>query len=381
MNPPGISIQVSSPLAVAGGYFETILRPKAYSHSIHAVGGYWSLTMSLATSIDKMDDWIAEGLGRHIEVHNDALEICWAGFVNQIDASYGPLSVTRGPLLDVANRVDVVFAGVDVTVIPPTTGVQTATGVADDADSQALYGIVPKILTPGGVSATDAARIRDTFLEEHKLPVTSHDFSSAGAPPTSLTLHCLGYVHWLMWPYNQVVSVGTVNASAKITTVLAADPNLAWLAWDTTGVDTNTLQVFRYEYEDNLAWDILKDTAARGDANDDRWLIGVYADRAVRYELAPSTVEYNMMLSDPAKRVTTESGTEVPYWDVLPGKWLLFTDFLPGRAIPSSLREDPRAAFLESVTFTAPNTLMFKGGKYDTLSQMIAALGLGGIGA
>lgn len=396
MEPPGISLSVFEPLPVNAtpNLLYTIARPKTYTHKINAVGGYWSLDFAVEPTTDEMDDWISEGLSRHIEVYNDGLVKIWEGFVDRVDAAYGNLTVTRGPLLETANRVKAVYAGVDISVIPPTTGVQMETADADDPDSQARYGVIPKILTPGGVSTTDAEQIRDTYLEEHKLPATTQRLVTSAARK-SLTIRCKGYVHWLMYPYNMTLVVGTTDSASKITDALDGsiitvpeggtdpNPNASWLTWDVSGIETPAaaIAVFKYEYENPTAWEVIEDVTARGDGNHARWLSGVYGDRLFRYRAAPTIVEYTMMLADPSQKVTTEAGTDVPYWDVAAGEWLLFTDFLPGMAVPSSLREDPRAMFVEEVTYTAPRTLMLKGGKLDTLPQKLASLGLGGIGA
>jgi len=47
-------------------------------------------------------------------------------------------------------------------------------------------------------------------------------------------------------------------------------------------------------------------------------------------------------------------------------------------AEPASLSLDPRALFIESVNFTAPNTLSLQGGVTETVSQLLAQKGLGG---
>lgn len=384
MEPPSLAIQVFQPRSQGYAWTQNIDRPATYQHTIQAVGGYWSMDFSVAGDLEMMDEFVADGLGRQVVVTDDALDICWEGFINQVDAVYGPLSVTRGPLLDVANRVNVVYSGVDISVNPPAVGVQTETGVANDTDSQALYGTIEKVLSTGAVSATDAGNIQATYMAEHALPATTQTFSSASAPPTSITVHCLGYVHWFAaYVYNQTTNVGTRTTDVKLTDIIAANPNIAWLPFDTTHIETPAapVSVPRYEYENLVAWDLIKDTVARGDTNAARWLFGIYENLECHYSMAPTTVEYDMSLSDPALRVMREHGELVPYWNVLPGRWLLFTDFLPGRSVPSSLREDPRAMFIEAVTFSAPNSLTLRGGKFETLPQILAAKGLGGIGA
>ena len=119
-----IDISVSEPLVQGTTVVEHIERPDQYNHVIKAVGGYWSSTFSQSANVAAMDDWIVNGIGRDIQVYNDALSLSWNGFVNQIDAVYGDLTVTVGPLLDATNRLDVTYSTVDVDSFPPTEGIQ-----------------------------------------------------------------------------------------------------------------------------------------------------------------------------------------------------------------------------------------------------------------
>jgi len=65
----------------------------------------------------------------------------------------------------------------------------------------------------------------------------------------------------------------------------------------------------------------------------------------------------------------------------LPGRWALFTDFLVARTPPTAdPRQDPRALFIEQATYTAPWSLDLQGGRADRTSQMLAQLGLSGVG-
>ena len=99
------------------------------------------------------------------------------------------------------------------------------------------------------------------------------------------------------------------------------------------------------------------------------------------YEAAPTTLEYQQRLSQSLPVVERTGGDEVYPWNVLPGRWLLFPDFLIGQAAELDLRDDPRAMFIEQVKYTAPNELYMKGGTVDSTDALIAQLGLSGIGA
>ena len=382
MNPPGISIVSEVPLWRDGtNEWRLTDQVHKYQHIIEALGGYWSAQFTIRGGRALMDDWLQDGLGRHIEVYDDSLTQIWEGFVNKLTVNYGPLAAIRGPLLDIANRVAVIYSAIEYDEDGNTVvGTRAITDNVNDADSQTLWGVVPQLLNTGGVELLDAEAIRDTYMENHKSPRTGKEWRSDASSETSVTVDCLGYVHWLNWAYRGL-GTDTENANIKIANILVDTPNAAWLAFDTENVDANTLQVSAWDDDYNIAWNVIKSVVARGDAAYARWLFGVYAGREVFYEAAPTTLEYQQRLSQPRPRIERTGGDEVYPWNVLPGKWLMFPDFLIGQAAELSLRDDPRAMFIEQVKYTAPWDLYLKGGAVDTLGALIAQLGLSGIGA
>lgn len=386
MNPPGISIVASGPSLCRGLVHVWHLTDQVYkyTHTTEALGGYWSAEFTIRGGRNLMDDWLQDGLGRHIEVYDDTLSKIWEGFVNKLSVNYGPLSAIRGPLMDVANRVSVTYSTITYDEDDnPIVGTRVTTDDAEDTDSQDVWGILPKMLSTGGVEADEADDIAAAYLDNHSLPRTSKDWRSDIESETSVTVECLGYVHWLNWPYT-LTTGGTMNASAKIIDILGDTPNVAWLAFDTSHVDTNALQVQAWEDEDKLAWSVVKNVAARGGTSYERWLFGIYDNLEAYYQAAPTDVLYQQRLSQPRSRIEIAGGdqvTEVYPWKVLPGKWIIFPDFLIGQATELDLRDDPRAMFIESVKYTMPWGLALKGGSVDTIDALIAQLGLSGIGA
>lgn len=377
----GISITVQEALVgYYSGYHDTLAEQiNAYSHKISAIGGYDEAAFTLNLSQLEIEDWLARGLGRHIEVFNFALVKVWEGFVNELSINLGPLSVIHGPLLEVGNRVSLYYSTVDTSTNPPTVGIRDVVGPYNDATSQAVYGIIPKILSTGGSDATRGAILAQSYLAEHDLPETGKTFNNQSASQPSITVRCRGYRDWLNYPYNSTTT-GLQNASTKITSILAATPNSTWLIYGTTNIDTNTVQVKAWENDNNIAWNLIKGITAKGGTSYERWLFGVYNNREVYYQAAPTTLEYIQRLTEPLTLETT-TGEIVYPWDARPGMWLLFSDFLVGRSEPANLREDQRAMFIESVTYSAPYGLQLTGAKIGTLDQRLAQYGLSGIGA
>jgi hypothetical protein len=139
----GISVSYHEPLVKGGGFLGTLQdQLDSYRHESRATGGYYSARIRVKERQDVIEDWLQAGLGRHIVVNNEALEVSFVGFLNTINANLGPLTYKLGPLTDIGNRVRVVYSTVDNSVTPPVVGVRTTTADADDTDSQALYGII-----------------------------------------------------------------------------------------------------------------------------------------------------------------------------------------------------------------------------------------------
>ena len=382
MNPPGISIVSGTPLwSDSVDNWHLTQQVEQYQHTIQAVGGYWSAQFTIKGDRKLADDWLQDGLGRHIEVYDGSLTRIWEGFVDKLVVNYGPLSVTQGPLLDIANRVSMTYSTIELDEDDnPVVGTRVTTDEYNDTDSQDAWGIIPKLLSSGGLQDGWAEGIVQTYLAENAQPEVSKSFRTGSMLDTSVTAHCKGYVHWLNWPYNNLVG-GAVDADEKVIAVLGDSPNVAWLAISTEHIDENTLDVSGWENQNNLAWNVIKDTVAQGDTGNDRWIFGIYADLEAYYQAAPTTIEYQQRLSQPKPVIENVGGDEVYPWNVLPGKWLMFPDFLIGQAAELDLADDPRCMFIETVKFTAPQGLDLTGGKTDSLDAVLARMGLSGIGA
>jgi hypothetical protein len=109
-----------------------------------------------------------------------------------------------------------------------------------------------------------------------------------------------------------------------------------------------------------------------------RWLFGIYADRKAYYESVPTTFNY---------RYNTAEGLlgfydrgRINPWNVLPGKWLFFSDYSAGfGSYGTPNRSDLRSLFIEQADYTAPFGLQLTGGRTDRFPQKLARAGLGGL--
>jgi hypothetical protein len=380
----GLTFIVTDPLWESLEYSTTLHHYDSYSHTIAAIGGYWTASLTISTTIPQAEDWFANGLGRHIEVRGPSLQVIWEGFVNKISLAMGTLTAERGPYINIANRVKIVYSTIDTSTDPPIMGVRISTAYTDDTISQGKYGICTRILSTGGATAATATQIRDTFLAENKDPETTQSLNigQSGGGGATVTLELFGYAQLMEhYPYN-TTTTGTRTFTLRLEDVLAAEPN-ALYSTDYSGIASNTSTVPYYDNDDRSGWQVIKDILAKGDSGYDRYTFGIYAGRKAFYTEIPSTVEYLHRIRDNKQRIDRIiGGNEVMPWDVLPARWVLVSDFLVGRNVSGSeLRDDPRNLFIESVTYTAPWGLQITGAKVATMPQLLARLGLSGIGA
>lgn len=347
-----------------------------------AYGGYWSLSFTVEGSQLIVEEWLEEGLGRHIEMSSPALEIAWDGFVSSVTANIGALSITRGPLLDtVANEIMVEFSTVDTSTTPPTMGIRASTPWAFHADSQAKYGIILRVISLSGASPANAAQVRDMAIDEFAEPqMDEQDNLSSSAHP-SATINCLGYFHWLDAYTVGLTTVGDQDADAKMQAVLAADPN-AIFSTDYSRIASNTTQVGAYDVDNRKAATVIKGLVSLGDTTNARWLFGFGAGRQAIYRAAPTDPIYQRRLGSPEQVLGTYGdGGRVQPWSAQPGERVLYTDLLIGKSEQVDIKDDPRYLFIEQATFTAPWGLALDGARVGRLDQFLAQLGLGGTSA
>jgi hypothetical protein len=378
----GLSVLAFKPAitsyTVRGTLFDDQIASKMDNLSFekHADGGWWSAQIVLNARLTDAEMWFEEGLNLNIEIYNPALVRIFRGFVNRVELSAGALSATRGPVLNVANRASVTYTPLlDATTATPIYGNETTTTIAEDADSQARFGIIEKVFAsePGRCLQTRAEQQRDTFLEELKEAKTSEDAGFSASNVTQIVLNVLGYRHRLGTYIHQNTAAAAVAIDTKIQQVLASDPN-GLFSTDYTGIEINAFLVDQYENDNRIADDVIRDLVEIGGAvTNNRYLFGIYDDEKAKYAAIPTTAFYQHRIADKFRRIERfGTGELVRPWDVEPGQFLFFPDFLIGRTQPVALRDDPRYLFIESVSFSTPYDVQINGAQLSTIPQLLA---------
>lgn len=358
---------------------------EAYTHQHGADGGYLSCTFTVKVSQRSIDEWLENGLARHITVYNPETEEIFSGFANKVSFGLGSLSASRGPLFDITNRVLVVYTPIiDVTVDPPTTGSATETPIAEDVDSQAKYGIIEKVISGGQLlddgTTDEAEEVRDLYLAEMKSPYTDEVVTLGALTEPMMTIEVLGYHEWLKSYVFNDYNTSTIFVSTKVNNVLDADPNSIFSA-DRSLINENAQLTGELDDENRMAWAVIEELRAVGDASDNRWVFGAGVDRVCYFRSIPTEVTYKHSLTSSAQNVTLLDDSEIKPWNVRAGVWVEIVDFLKSQSPLSGTpdRKDPRLLFAETVSYTAPNSLSITGSRISTMKQRLKQLGVGGV--
>ena len=375
MKPPIISVNFYDSLRRGAFQFYERVIPNAYTHTISAFGGYDSATFTLAVSRTQAEDWLESGIMRHVEVYASALDVIWEGFVDEVRVNMGPLTVTYGPLLNMANRVYMTYAPTTETVYWSAYGSTDVLTALDNADSQDKFGVFPVVLSGGALTADQAAYVQATYMEANRWPKLTQSWTDRSQAVT-VTLNCKGYGYLLNYPYIPGAVPGR-TATDIITDVLISTPNSTWLTYDYANVETNAIIIAPENTQIQLGLSTIQGAVAYGDTLANRWLFYVSKGRKAYYHAAPTEVEYQAYIQQGSAIFSSPSQGQIEPHRILPGRWLRFDDFLVGRNIVE-VNRDPRMMFIEKVTYRAPFGLQLAGGNTDDIDQILVQYGLGG---
>lgn len=352
-----------------------------WRHQISAFGGFDNASFEIADHPAVLEDWARNGLFRPIVVKDNYLTTIWEGFVDSITINHAGLSVTHGPITEIKNRVFGIYSGVDTSVYPPQIGVRKKTPTFNSTVSQAKWGIWPYVLSMAGVSNSNADQLVQMFIEENRCPEINSNFSFSSKDIT-LTINCVGWYQTLKYPFNYTSNSGTVAIYTRIQQVLNANPNTGWISSDYSKITQNTTAVPQYENDDQLALEHIRGLTAMGDEHTQRHLFGIYEGRRAVYDHVSEEIDYKIELRNPRQEIYDASDSLIPPWQVRPGKWIFFTDFIPGLGSPfEDFKDDPRMLQVENVQFDmrTPFAVQFAGGKSSKYEQRSARLGLRGM--
>lgn len=376
----GLSASVASPLARGGTHIDYltdyILR---YSQVVNMFGGFWSASMRIRQADMRLEDWLEDGLMRHVDVRGPNSTTIFEGFVNEITVRRNGYSVRLGPLLNMANKTKLIYSTVDTTSGQSVVGIRGETAWQTDVECQERYGILEQVYSAGGLRVDEIAAVIGLQLQRACTPNKANDLTlPADLDSTEVEIEIAGYVRLLeKYIYNST-TYGTQQLDAKLTAVLNAEPN-GIINVDPARIATNTMDVGAYDNDDRTAMSVIKGLVADGDASLNRYTFGILGNRTSVYEPISTVIDYVRAAHEQRQAVFTVDGGHIDPYYILPGRWLQQSDLMVGRKA-TSLQVDQRALLVESVRFTAPNSVAINGGESFKIDRKLAQLGLSGIG-
>lgn len=345
------------------------LNTESEQFSITAGIGFDSCSFTLRGDRRLLTSWFDAGLVRDIVWRAPRGHVIWEGFVESMTLSEGSRSRSKS-VTPLGNRILYIYAKKDTSTDPPGTGAY-ATITENNLDSQESYGIKTVVISAGDVTDTEAAQEAITKrVTLSRIKVGQSTVTGGGSPPL-LRVSCKGYAHMANWsPYNDEVSSGDGNASDLVKAIIAADPN-GILSTDDVDIVTNTSQMAQYFRDAQPGWSAIQMIAARGDADGDEWVAGVYEDRHVIYKQA-ETIDDNFNPhsdnsyltlyknpEDPGDRYYDQAGREIEPWDMRPDR-LVYT-----------LGQDPQPRYVDQIVFTAPYSVRVVSSPINPLRNVV----------
>lgn len=214
-----------------------------------------------------------------------------------------------------------------------------------DTDSVTEYGRIENVLLRGSMSNAAANAEVTTLLARSAWFRTSPipNFSIGGSKQADkLTLTVCGYAHTLA---NKTVTIDGTAAMSDLVPLLVAPAEFVTLA----GAQTNAAQ-FTIENRGPLTqWKVLSDIAAAGDANGNRWSLGVYQDRKLTYAQTNIDPQYAILNG----KVYYINGGEADPRLIQPAMFR-FDDMPIGPTTPYTAPiNDPRYQYVDEVEFIA----------------------------
>ena len=251
------------------------------------------------------------------------------------------------------------------------SGTRQDTGWSGNPDSSDEYGTIEYIETMGEIPTEVATVLQARHLTEYGFPRSKPVGSITPGQEGSedqLIVMLNGFWHTANWVYTDS---NTMDSCSDLMATLAGLTEFVVAG----RIEYNGL-AFKVEAarHPRLVGDIMANVISFGDADGGLWKGGVYDDKALEYEPSPTTVDYSIRNNQLVNRV----GSPVLPPLLRPGFLVRVTDaFLGGVPISGSTGDDPQVAYVNEVTFTAPDilTLRLFGGAESILTLRAQARG------
>jgi hypothetical protein len=349
-----------------------------YTHTIGADGGYKSATISTTQPQRIIEEWLESGLNRKITVYNRASQIIWQGFVNILNSNFGSMNISlecagfgewlnKYTYTNTTSGLTTASTRIEAALAADPNGIMSTDYTGITANTLPIDSYTNDSKLAGNYIAGIAAR-GDTAFNRWTFGIYAGQRGIYAPIPNTSEYQCSLSSSNMTIRYGPVLGIGNQVSLVYSTVDTSVTPPAVGVRKETA---TNDDLVSQAKY--GIIRKVLSSggcTAANADIIRDVFL----AEGA--YPVTTQTLTMTGM------HIKTDYGADVFPWNVLPGKIVFIDDFMAGRSIDYvHLRRDMRFMFIEQVKFTAPYSLELVGSRVQKLPQLLAQLGLMGVGA
>ena len=214
----------------------------------------------------------------------------------------------------------------------------------EDTSSMEAYGTIESILLKPGMTDAAAEAAAQTELNKRSYartyPPRTIDIAEKQAK-SKLFLTFLGYAYTLR--NRNTTLAGTDDAASTIVTSLVSEAEFV----EALSVESNTLNYHIEDREAYRVWDLIRDITNAGDADGDRWVCGVFADRKFTYGQASDDVVARLR----GGRLLGPAGELLEGWLAEPGLVALDDMPLGFDAMSGRAADRNRMAWMSEVEF------------------------------
>lgn len=314
------------------------------------------------------EKWLEERLGWHFVEHYAGKNV-FVGFVHTIRVVINGVMLSVS-LADMYNDITLIYK--------QNSAAAESTINTTSANSIAKYGVKQLRLDLGSsyMGGTTASRYLDSLLAAYEWPAVRMEKINGGRQQSRVEVEVHGYVETLNWVHYNTTDTTPLDSEEEVAAILAASINSTDGGYVEAGlIEEDSLDVVP-EADYVPKWDRLKEITEIGGYINDRMISGCYGSSKFDYLIADTTsIRYFVDARDDGMEIYTQSGAIVPPPLVRPGGVAFMRNVLGGRTPAVGLLNDPRAFFIESVTYDAGGVKLHNATKeVDTRALLRMAL-------
>jgi hypothetical protein len=330
--------------------------PRTYKRTLGDLGGYLECDFHLVGEAQLLNRMLAESLAREVQASNylgleDFLGVVWS--MKYVTRDYW----VRYSLENVYNRILVIFTRQD----DDEEAERDTSATWNDTNSQERYGILTwQHDTDKPVHSADEIDLpAEASKDELSRPGRQKSVGDRGDSKlrpfqARLEVHARGYHEYLKRRYYLKTDVDE-DAQEDIAVVIQAVSDSVGQFVASTDIAANTSHVDQYYEGDLTAWEILTQDIFLTDATPDRYVLGMWEGRQLKYEARvdmgdPEQVAY-FKLQD--GRYRNRDGRIIHPSEIRPNNLIKYSAIMPQRPgrINANRRDPLQNAYIRQVIY------------------------------